>query len=72
MHFIGLLALPLVLVANSDRSNVEFTKDSLDVVKQHIAEEKAVLVDVRSEQEWKQGHLEGALFFVPVTSFERG
>ena len=51
MHFIGLLALPLVLVANSDRSNVEFTKDSLDVVKQHIAEEKAVLVDVRSEQE---------------------
>jgi phage shock protein E len=71
MHFIGLIALPLLLVANSDRSNVEFTKDSLDVVKQHIAEEKAVLVDVRSEQEWKQGHLEGALF-VPVTSLRKG
>src|SRR4030095_3723997 len=38
----------------------EHTTDSLDAVKKSLADEKAVLVDVREEAEWKGGHLKGA------------
>ncbi len=65
-----LLIVPL-LAANSARNNIEFTKDSLQVVQQNVAKNKAVLVDVRSEEEWKQGHLEGSIF-LPVTSLRKG
>jgi rhodanese-related sulfurtransferase len=65
------LAVFSLLAANSARSNVEFTKDSLEIVKQNVQKNKAVLVDVRSEQEWKQGHIEGSVF-VPVTSLRKG
>jgi rhodanese-related sulfurtransferase len=40
----------------------DHTKDTLETVKQHIAEEKAVLVDVRELNEWNTGHIEGAVF----------
>jgi rhodanese-related sulfurtransferase len=70
MQFLPLLAL-LLLQAASPRSDIEFTKDSLDVIKKNVATEKAVLVDVRSEQEWNKGHLEGSIF-VPVTSLRKG
>jgi phage shock protein E len=61
----------LLLAANSPRGNIEFTKDSLKVVQDNVAKKKAVLVDVRSEEEWKQGHIEGSIF-VPVTSLRKG
>jgi len=70
MQFLPILAL-LLLQAASPRSDIEFTKDSLDVIKKNVAAEKAVLVDVRSEQEWNKGHLEGSIF-VPVTSLRKG
>ena len=54
---IALLALAL---------QAEPTKDSLDVVKERLAKKEAVLVDVREEREWKEGHVEGALF-VPLS-----
>jgi rhodanese-related sulfurtransferase len=68
--------MPLVLVTlallapGSSRANVEFTKDSLEAVRKNVAEKKAVLVDVRSQEEWDKGHLEGSLF-VPVTSLRK-
>ena len=46
---------------------IEFTEDSLKVVKKAIVDEKAVLVDVRTQKEWDKGHVEGAIF-LPVTS----
>lgn len=46
---------------------IEFTEDSLNVVKKAIDDEKAVLVDVRTQKEWDKGHVEGAIF-LPVTS----
>ncbi|MEX0611625.1 MAG: rhodanese-like domain-containing protein [Pirellulales bacterium] len=71
MSLIHLLAVLSLLTTNSARNNIEFTKDSLAVVKQHVLKNKAVLVDVRSEHEWKQGHIEGSIF-LPVTSLRKG
>ena len=39
----------------------EHTKDSLDTVKEKIAEKKAILVDVRDLVEWNAGHVQGAV-----------
>jgi phage shock protein E len=71
MSIIRLLAALSVFAVNSSRSDIEFTKDSLKVVHENVAKNKAVLVDVRSEEEWKQGHIEGSIF-VPVTSLRKG
>ena len=70
MQILPLLALVL-LQMTSPRSEVEWTKDSLETIKANVAAKKAVLVDVRSEEEWKEGHLEGAIF-VPITSLRKG
>ena len=42
-----LAALAIFLAPVSDRSRVEFTEDSLEDVMENLAEERAVLVDVR-------------------------
>ena len=52
------------------RTAIEFTADTLEVVERNVAEDKAVLVDVRSVEEWNEGHLEGSVF-VPVTSLRK-
>jgi phage shock protein E len=70
-QYAGCLAALALLSANSPRSSIEFTKDSLDIVKENVAKNKAVLVDVRSIEEWKQGHIEGSVF-LPVTSLRKG
>ena len=38
----------------------DHTKDSTDVVKKAIADDKAVLLDVREKSEWEDGHLKDA------------
>lgn len=52
------------------RATIEFTEDTLEVVQKNLAKEMAVLVDVRSQEEWNDGHLEGSEF-VPVTSLHK-
>ena len=37
--------------------------DSLDVVKKNLSAKKAVLLDVREDSEWKDGHLKAAQLF---------
>ena len=49
----------------------EHTKDSLDSVRQAVADQKAVLVDVREPEEWKEGHLSGARS-LPLSSLQKG
>ena len=71
MSLFTMLAVLTLLADTSPSSKVEFTKDSLEVVKQNVVKDKAVLVDVRSEKEWRQGHIEGSIF-VPVTSLRKG
>jgi len=55
----NILAAVLVLLTAQE---VDHTKDSLDTVKAAVAKKDAVLVDVREQSEWDQGHLEGAVF----------
>jgi phage shock protein E len=65
------LAIVTLFAVNSPRASIEHTKDSLKTIKKNVESGKAVLVDVRSEQEWKKGHIEGSIF-VPVTSLRKG
>ena len=67
----GCLAIVALLGANSPRASIEFTKDSLEAVKKNVSAGKAVLVDVRSQEEWNKGHIEGSIF-LPVTSLRKG
>ncbi len=66
----ALVALALVSLA-SEAFAAEHTKDSLDMVKQSTAAGKAILVDVREEEEWVEGHVVGAKL-LPLSSLEQG
>jgi rhodanese-related sulfurtransferase len=50
----------LLLAALQDP--VEHTKDSLESIKAAMAKKDAVLVDVREQREWDDGHVDGAIF----------
>ena len=51
----------------------DHTTDSLDTVKQTVADKdkKAVIVDVREENEWKAGHLKDATL-LPLSDLKAG
>lgn len=65
-----LLAAAILLAPGSPRPSIDFTEDTLEDVQKNVAEEKAVLVDVRGLEEWKEGHIEGSIF-LPVTSLRK-
>ena len=69
MLVVGLLACGGGVAAAQPSS--AHTQDSLDVVKAAVAQQKAVLVDVREPDEWQQGHVAGARL-VPLSTLERG
>jgi phage shock protein E len=45
------------------------TKDTLETAKKNIKEGKAVLVDVREQKEWGEGHIAGAVL-MPKSKLE--
>lgn len=49
----------------------EHTKDSLDTVKEKLKEKKALLIDVREEEEWDAGHLKDARA-LPLSQLQNG
>lgn len=57
-RLIGLCIIAVGICAQVDAA--EHTKDSLEKVKKNVKERKAVLVDVREESEWEDGHIRGA------------
>ncbi len=59
-----------VLASIASAAELTHTKDSLDVVKARVAEQKAVIVDVRSMDEWKEGHVKQALH-LPVSDLPK-
>jgi len=62
----GLLASSL-----AGQASAQHTKDSLDLVQQGVAQQKAMLVDCREPDEWKDGHVTGAVS-LPLSTLERG
>jgi rhodanese-related sulfurtransferase len=72
MSFINCALMPLIALQapGAARETIEFTKDPLEVVKKNVAAKKAVLVDVRSQEEWQKGHVDGSIF-LPVTSLRK-
>ena len=66
--------IPLVLLGTAFASiapAAELTKEPLANVKQNVAAEKAVLVDVREKKEWDAGHIAGAVF-LPLSAVQDG
>lgn len=57
-RFLSMIAAMLGLTASTLAA--EHTTDSLDTVKTAVAQQKAVLVDVREVDEWQDGHLKDA------------
>ncbi|MFQ3651486.1 MAG: rhodanese-like domain-containing protein [Gemmataceae bacterium] len=49
----------------------EHTRDSLDTVKKALADNKAVLIDVREQSEWDDGHLQDARL-LPLSVLGKG
>ena len=47
------------------------TIDSLALIKERIAKNEAVLVDVREKNEWEAGHLQSAIF-LPLSGLKEG
>lgn len=54
---LALVAAPFALADEP----LTHTKDSLDTVKENLKGGKAVIVDVREVDEWKESHLAGAI-----------
>jgi rhodanese-related sulfurtransferase len=48
----------------------EFAGESLETIRKNIAAKRAVLVDTRGQEEWNDGHVEGAIF-LPMNRLRR-
>ena len=47
------------------------TKDSLALIKERVAKNEAVLIDVREKDEWDDGHIQSAIF-LPLSGLKKG
>lgn len=68
--FLFAVSAVALLVSTGLAADLTHTKDSLDVVKTRVGEKKAILIDVRSEDEWKDGHLKSAMH-LPITELAK-
>jgi rhodanese-related sulfurtransferase len=79
---LGLLLLPTLglqvaraddppAVAAPPQEEAKPTADSLETVKNNLDLKKAILVDVREQDEWDEGHLERARL-VPLSKIQKG
>jgi rhodanese-related sulfurtransferase len=70
MKTLGAWPLFFALLLAGAAVAAEHTDDSLDKVKENLANEKAVLIDVRELAEWKRGHLQDAQW-VPLSQLKQ-
>jgi rhodanese-related sulfurtransferase len=65
------LIAPVILMFGFVRAGLaaEHTKDSLDTVKERLKDNSAILVDVREQKEWDEGHLKDARL-VPLSKLK--
>jgi rhodanese-related sulfurtransferase len=66
-----ILALAALAGGLAGSAVAQHTGDSLDAVRQAVAAQRAVIVDVREPDEWTQGHLAGARL-LPLSVLEKG
>lgn len=59
---LGVAVVTPPAIFGRDSDAMEFTKDTLDIVKRNVVSGKAVLVDVRELIEWNAGHVRNAVF----------
>ena len=73
MRTLILFGAMLVGVAGlmSPASAAEHTKNSTDAVKKAVADDRAVLLDVREKSEWDEGHLKDAKL-LPLSVLKAG
>lgn len=64
-------AVGVTVAMSVSACGAEHTKDAPAEVKKAIADGKAVLVDVREAEEWKDGHLAGAKH-LPLSDLKAG
>lgn len=65
-------SLCIILVGLVDMTlAAEHTTESLAAIKQQVDQGQAVLVDVREQQEWDAGHVQGAIF-LPLSAVNDG
>ena len=60
----------LLLCAAAVAEDITHTQESLADVKKAVSDGKAVLLDVREQSEWNDGHLKGAIF-LPLSELRR-
>lgn len=65
----ALLVCWAIVTAGSQAA--DHTKDTLPAVKKNIEDQKAVLVDVREQSEWDDGHIDGAVL-LPLSTLREG
>jgi phage shock protein E len=65
----GSVVLSLLLCGQAVAADI--TKDPLPTVQENLASSKAVIVDMREPEEWKDGHLAGAIS-LPLSALRRG
>jgi rhodanese-related sulfurtransferase len=65
------LVLVVPLMGFQPTPRIEHTRDSLDTVKKMIASKKAILLDVREQAEWDEGHIKDAVF-LPLSKLRKG
>lgn len=70
-QFLAVLLVGCALLLRVDLPAAEHTKDSLDDVKKNVSDKKAVLIDVREQSEWDDGHLDSATL-VPLSALKKG
>ncbi len=58
--------LATLVVISTYSFAIDHTTDSLETIEQNLADDVAVLVDVREQNEWDAGHIEYA-FFAPLS-----
>src|SRR5262245_50607178 len=70
-----ILALALFLFSGiriaMSQEALTHTKDTLDAIKENVKAGKALVVDVREQNEWDAGHLKGAIL-VPQSKLKDG
>jgi rhodanese-related sulfurtransferase len=63
------LLLSLTLAPRWTLFAADHTKDTVEQIKMAVSSKKAVIVDVREQSEWDDGHIEGAKF-IPLSSLK--